>query len=115
MAGAARTVLVVDTADSLINSDAHPFTINVTPGGADRVLILADPDQSFRPGWDSINGKSGSVNTKTAGGAFNIRLIVTDTLFNKVASSAPVVNLSSNDPFATIPSSTTVTAGEKIL
>ncbi|MFC1522752.1 hypothetical protein ACFL6Y_10110, partial [Elusimicrobiota bacterium] len=86
---------------------AHPLSIEITTDTVDRVLVLDASDQAYRPGCNGVNancetayGREGSLEVKTAGVGFNVRVMATDKYYNIVSDSEPFVSLTTSDPNA---------------
>ncbi|HOI43787.1 MAG TPA: hypothetical protein PK523_12665, partial [Elusimicrobiales bacterium] len=80
--------------------------VTVTTAAVDRLLIL-NAEQTHRPGCVSQNdncaatdgmGRQGSPSPKTAGTAYNVRVLAVDQFYNVDVSSEPLISLTSTDP-----------------
>ena len=74
-----------------------PFTVNTDD--YTKLLVLL-PDEAATPGL--APGKTGSVNSKTAGDSVNAVVLAVDDQWNTVTSAAPTINLST-DKYSEIP------------
>lgn len=98
---------------SIFAPNLLPDTTNVyvNPATASKLQILA-PGENSIPG--SPTGKTGTLNTQTAGVTFTIKTNLVDNYWNKVSLNAPDVQIVTDDPYDTHPASITLSAGTAV-
>jgi len=84
---------VADLIQPAINDTS---TINVTPAGIDRLMLLL-PGETPQPGGPEADGKTGTPTPQTASLEFDVRIRSTDQFFNLVDNSSEHVHLASDD------------------
>jgi hypothetical protein len=123
----ATTVNGVATFTNLSYNLAETITINFTAGGltsasssstvvtpaAFTKLQLLVPGETAAPG--TVNGKTGTPTTTTAGTAFNVTVRAVDSNWNLISSGSDIVNVSSTDSNAIVPANAALVSGTKTL
>lgn len=103
----AQTITASD-ADNGSIQDNTSSPITVTGGAFSKVLIMA-PGESPAPG--TVSGRTGTATDQSINYAFTVTVLATDAWWNPVTGATDVVQITSNDPLATLPPNTAMVNG----
>ncbi|HEU4723851.1 MAG TPA: FlgD immunoglobulin-like domain containing protein [Candidatus Eisenbacteria bacterium] len=103
----AQTITASDATNGSIQDDTSS-PIPVTGGAFSKVLILA-PGESPAPG--TVSGRTGTATDQSINYSFTVTALATDAWWNPVTGVTDVVQITSNDPLATLPPNTAMVDG----
>ncbi|WP_207428581.1 T9SS type A sorting domain-containing protein [Pedobacter sp. SYSU D00535] len=102
-----RTISVSDITDGSKTANSSPsFAVQTGPLAQLQLLL---PGETTAPG--TVRGKIGNPAPPARGTAFTVNVYATDEFFNRISSVNSSVSLSSPDPAASIPGSSTFSSG----
>ena len=108
-----REIRVNDTIQPISGIQSN---VNVIAASAERLLVVPD-GQTHAPGEspfvDGGDGHTGNTNSKVAGNSNLTEILVVDKYWNTVASSEPVVTITTTDPYDTEPGTVTLSGGTR--
>ncbi|MEK7315719.1 MAG: Ig-like domain-containing protein [Candidatus Eisenbacteria bacterium] len=104
----AQTITASDVDNGSIQANTSSV-VTVTGGTFSKVLILA-PGESPAPG--TVSGRTGTATDQSINYSFTVTALATDAWWNPVGGATDVVQITSNDPLATLPPNTAMVNGQ---
>ena len=104
----AQTITATDDDNGSIQANTSS-PVTVTGGAFAKVLILA-PGESPAPG--TVSGRTGTATDQSINYAFTVTVLATDAWWNPVGGVTDVVQITSNDPLATLPPNSAMVNGQ---